>query len=220
MWFNYFYGGTLPFRPVESKLLKVFFIFVKNKASMKTISTEYWTYERMLSDLPAESHYELRDFNLIEMPSPKRIHQRIVGHCYIKLAEYLKSKALGEVFVSPFDVILDRGNVCQPDLLFLSNEKSGLSTENGIMGAPDLIVEVVSKGSVVRDYVEKKNDYEGFGVSEYWIIDPMNETIIVNVIENGKYKVFSSVEEPEAIAASQLLDGFTLSFEEVFGPNS
>ena len=85
------------------------------------------------------------------------------------------------------------------------------------MGAPDLIVEVVSKGSVVRDYVEKKTDYETFGVLEYWIIDPMNETIIVSALVNSKYEVFSSVEEPNATASSKLLTGFALDFEAVFG---
>ena len=184
---------------------------------MRIVSTEQWTYERMLAELPAESAYELRDFNLIEMPAPKRIHQRIVKLVTKYLDEFVVLNALGEVFVSPFDVVFDKGNVCQPDVLFLSTERSGFSTEAGIMGAPDLIVEVVSKGSVVRDYVEKKTDYETFGVLEYWIIDPMNETIIVSALVNNKYEVFSSVEEPNATASSKLLVGFALDFEAVFG---
>ena len=76
-------------------------------------------------------------------------------------------------------------------------------------------MEVVSKGSVVRNYVEKKNDYEQFGVSEYWIIDPLNETIIVYALINDKYVVFSAVEE-SGTAHSKLVEGFELTFEEVF----
>jgi Uma2 family endonuclease len=183
---------------------------------MSLISTEYWEYERMLAELPAGSQYELRHFNLIDMPAPKRIHQRITGLVYRKLFNFCEQQALGEVFVSPFDVIFDKGNVCQPDVIFLSAPKAGLSTEAGIMGAPDLLVEVVSKGSVVRDYVEKKNDYETFGVAEYWLIDPLSETIIVNALVDGKYNVFSAVEE-SGTASSSLLAGFTLTFAEVFG---
>lgn len=182
---------------------------------MRVISTERWTYDDMKAKLPAESRYELRNFNLIDMPSPKRIHQRIVKDFTKKLDNYVLSNQLGEVFVSPFDVILDKGNVCQPDVFFLSKEKRGFSTEEGIFGAPDLTVEVVSKGSVVRDYVEKKNDYEQFGVSEYWIIDPLNETIIVYALINNKYVVFSAVEEA-GTALSKLVEGFELTFEEVF----
>ena len=182
---------------------------------MRVISTERWTYDDMKAKLPAESRYELRNFNLIDMPSPKRIHQRITGLVYRKLFHLANLNQLGEVFVSPFDVILEKGNVCQPDVFFLSKGKRGFSTEEGVFGTPDLTVEVVSKGSVVRDYVEKKNDYEQFGVSEYWIIDPLSETIIVYALVNAKYVVFSAVEEA-GTASSKLLEGFQLTFEEVF----
>jgi Uma2 family endonuclease len=101
-------------------------------------------------------------------------------------------------------------------VLFISNENKDIITKKNIVGVPDLMVEVVSKGSVVRDYVEKKNDYENFGVKEYWLIDPLNETIIVHSLEDKKYKIFSSVEE-QGIAKSKLLEGFELSFEEMFG---
>ncbi len=182
---------------------------------MKAISTDVWTYNKMLTDLPAESLFELRDFNLIEMPSPKRIHQRVVKFVTKQIDNYVESQNLGEVFIAPFDVIFDRGNVCQPDIIFLSKQNQMLSTEGGIMGAPDLLIEVVSKGSVVRDYIEKKNDYEAFGVQEYWLIDPLSETIIVYALNNGKYDLFSSVEE-SGTAHSKLLAGFSLNFEEVF----
>lgn len=182
---------------------------------MRVISTEYWTYDDMKAKLPAESRYELRDFNLIEMPSPKRIHQRIVKHFTKVLDSFVIAKKLGEVYVSPFDVIFDKGNTCQPDVLFLSNANKHLSSEEGIFGEPNLVVEVVSKGSVVRDYIEKKNDYEKFGVDEYWIIDPLNETIIVYALIDSKYVVFSAVEE-SGTASSKLLAGFQLTFEEVF----
>ena len=183
---------------------------------MKIISTETWTYERMLAELPNESAYELRDFNLIDMPSPKRIHQRIVGLVYRRLIHFVEEQTLGEVYIAPFDVIFDKGNVCQPDVVFLSTNKQALSTEGGIMGAPDLLIEVVSKGSVVRDYIEKKTDYEHFGVAEYWLIDPLSETMIVYALTDGKYALFSAVEE-SGTATSKLLDGFALTFNDVFG---
>jgi len=182
---------------------------------MKVVSTERWTYADMKAKLPAESRYELRNYHLIDIPSPKRIHQRITGLVYRKMHNLVEANSLGEVFVSPFDVIFEAGNVCQPDVMFLSKQRSEIATEEGIFGSPDLTIEVVSKGSVVRDYIEKKNDYEAFGVAEYWIIDPLSETIIVYSLKNKKYEVFSAVEEA-GTAKSHLLEGFELTFEEVF----
>lgn len=183
---------------------------------LKTVSTEKWTYERLLQELPSESRHEIRNFNLIDMPAPIIEHQRIVGYIYRFLFQFAAQRQLGEVFVSPLDVVFDKGNVCEPDVIFVANENKQIVNRKNISGSPDLVVEVVSKGSVVRDYVEKKNDYETFGVKEYWLIDPLNETIIVYALnEENKYAIFSSVEE-QGIAKSKLLDGFELAFEEVF----
>ncbi len=182
---------------------------------VKPISTEKWTYERLLQELPSESRHEIRNFNLIDMPAPTIEHQQIVGLIYRLLFQFAFQNQLGEVFVSPLDVVFDKGNVCEPDVIFVATENKQIVGRKNISGSPDLVVEVVSKGSVVRDYVEKKNDYETFGVKEYWLIDPLNETIIVYSLENNKYSIFSAVEE-QGIAKSKLLDGFELAFEEVF----
>ncbi|MEY4540675.1 MAG: hypothetical protein RLZZ306_2432 [Bacteroidota bacterium] len=181
---------------------------------LTTVHSGIWTYQRLSEETPSEARYEIRNYHLIDMPSPNTKHQRIVGKVYRSLCQI--SAKLGEVFVSPLDVVFDEGNVCEPDVLFISNENKDIITKKNIVGVPDLMVEVVSKGSVVRDYVEKKNDYENFGVKEYWLIDPLNETIIVHSLEDKKYKIFSSVEE-QGIAKSKILEGFELSFEEMFG---
>lgn len=182
---------------------------------LANVSAEKWTYQRMVEELPTESRYEIRNYHLIEMPSPITQHQRIVKRVTRKLDDFIEPNQLGEVFVSPLDVVFDEGNTCEPDVFLVLKENKGIINKKNISGSPDLLVEVVSKGSVVRDYVEKKNDYETFGVKEYWLIDPLNETIIVYTLDNGKYIIFSSVEE-QGIAKSKLLDGFELAFEEVF----
>jgi Uma2 family endonuclease len=183
---------------------------------LTTIHSGIWTYQRLLEETPSEARYEIRNYHLIEKPSPITQHQRIVKRVTKKLDYFVELNKLGEVFISPLDVVFDEGNVCEPDILFISNENKDIITKKNIVGVPDLLVEVVSKGSVVRDYVEKKNDYESFGVKEYWLIDPLNETIIVHSLEDKKYKVFSSVEE-QGTAKSKILPDFELSFEEIFG---
>jgi Uma2 family endonuclease len=182
---------------------------------LTTVSTEKWTYQRLIKELLAETRYEIRNYHLIDMPSPTTQHQRIAGITYRLLFQFIAQNQLGEVFISPLDVVFEEGNVCEPDLILVLKENKEIINKKNILGSPDLLIEVVSKGSVVRDYVEKKNDYETFGVKEYWLIDPLNETIIVYTLENQKYVIFSSVEE-QGIAKSKLLNGFEITFEDVF----
>ncbi|MFN8354181.1 MAG: Uma2 family endonuclease [Spirosomataceae bacterium] len=184
---------------------------------MKTqLSAKPWTYQEMLAQLPAESRYELRDANLIEMPSPKPKHQRIVFKVGKLLDNFVQNHRLGEVFLSPLDVVFQQNNVVQPDLIFVANDNRSIINESYLSGAPDLLVEVVSKGSVARDYIEKKNDYEKFGVKEYWIIDSLNETIWIYALDDaGKYAIFSYAEEG-ASAQSKLFADFSLAHSSVF----
>ncbi|MDF7822317.1 Uma2 family endonuclease [Runella sp. MFBS21] len=66
-----------------------------------------------------------------------------------------------------------------------------------------------------RDYIEKKEDYERFGVQEYWLVDPRNEVVLVYVLENSKYRLFSSAEEQD-IVRSSVLAGFETNLKEIF----
>lgn len=179
------------------------------------LTTKRWTYQEMVEQLPAESRYELRDFNLIEMPSPKPKHQTIVTNIYDLVKPFVKSQGLGKLYVAPLDVVFQKGDSVQPDLIFVANQNSQIVQESHIAGTPDLLVEVVSKGSVARDYIEKKNDYERFGVKEYWIVDSLNESIWIYALEAQKYTLFSYAEEGAA-AASQLFSDFSLPHSAVF----
>ena len=179
------------------------------------VKTEQWTYSLMQEQLPAESRYELRNHYLIEMPSPKPKHQRIVTNVYDSLKPRTKSE-FGQLFIAPLDIVFDEGDSVQPDLIFISQANKHIIKESHIGGVPDLLVEVVSKGSVARDYIEKKNDFEKFGVKEYWIIDSLNETIWVYALsEAGKYELFSYAEA-NATAHSKLLLGFEIVHQTIF----
>ncbi len=180
------------------------------------ISTQKWTYQKMVEKLPAESRYEIRQNELIEMPSPKPKHQRIVFKLGKLIDLFLSIKKIGELFISPLDVVLAEGDTSQPDLIFISNENKQIIKESHIKGSPDLLVEVVSKGSVARDYIEKKNDYEAFGVKEYWIIDSLNESIwVYSLNENFKYDLISYAEEGE-IAISKIFQDFKINHSDIF----
>lgn len=179
-----------------------------------TISTERWTYQDMVEKLPAESRYELRDFNLLKLSAPTTKHQIII----LNIIDSIKpiTKVSGKFFIGPLDIVFQNSDVSQPDLIFVSAENLSIVLESYISGAPDLLVEVVSKGSVARDYVEKKNDYEKFGVKEYWIVDSLNETIWIYALNDAsKYELFSYAEEGEK-ALSKLFPEFSLDHDLIF----
>jgi len=109
---------------------------------------------------------------LIVTPSPQLPHQRAVTRLTIRLGEFVTSHHLGEVFVSPFDVVFSEFDVVEPDLLYISNARAGVLTGKNVQGAPDLVVEVLSETTARVDRSIKLKLYGKFGVQEYWMIDP------------------------------------------------
>lgn len=102
-----------------------------------------------------------------------------------------------------------------PDLLFVSKSRESIILRNHVEGAPDLIIEVVSPESVVRDWRDKYLDYERAGVGEYWVIDRTNHRIeLYRLAKNGKYRL---VEEIEGKIVSEVVPGFFLRPKWVLG---
>jgi Uma2 family endonuclease len=91
-----------------------------------------------------------------------------------QLDSFVVKNNMGKVFVVPVDVYLNEKNVYQPDVIFISNEKKEIVHEDGIYGAPDLVIEVLSPGNKKYDKGKKKDVYLQSHVKEYWIIDPDN----------------------------------------------
>jgi len=173
-----------------------------------------WTYDEMLAKLPESNlPMELWDGELIMSPTPVPNHQRIVARLFKLMDAFVAGKKLGEVFISPLDVILTQRRVVQPDVFFISKSRLNLVTDR-VRCTPDLAVEVISEGSWKRDRVEKKDLYEQHGVREYWIIDPEAQTIEVFSLERGAFKLTSKVDLGET-ASSKLLPGFAVTWSQL-----
>lgn len=136
--------------------------------------------------------YQLIGGNLIMSPAPSTNHQRIVGNIFRQMANFLDANPLGEVFCSPVDVHFDKENVLQPDIVFISKRNFKIIRDNGIYGAPDVIVEVLSPFNSYFDWKEKKGIYSFFGVKEYWIVDPKDKEVVgFRNSENGLIEFFT-----------------------------
>ncbi|MGH2509831.1 MAG: Uma2 family endonuclease, partial [Ktedonobacteraceae bacterium] len=92
-----------------------------------------------------------------------------------------------ELFYAPIDVTVSEKDLFQPDVLVILREHLERIREKRIVGAPDLIVEILSPGSLVIDRVIKRSAYERAGVAEYWLVDPKQKAIEVFVLEDGVY---------------------------------
>lgn len=99
----------------------------------------------------------------------------------------MESHNLGEVLFAPVDVYLDEKNVYQPDLIFISKDQLNI-LQNTIKGVPDLVIEILSKGSEKLDKIEKKEVYERTGVKEYWIVEPETKKVWGYRLEDKLFK--------------------------------
>jgi Uma2 family endonuclease len=145
------------------------------------------TYEDYCA-LPNDGRrYEILEGELAVTPSPSRAHQRFSGNLFVILHTYVREGSVGEVFIAPFDVILEKTSVAVPDLLFVSRERLGIVTDRGVEGAPDLIVEILSPGTAHRDRLDKAQLYARHGVRHYWLVDPDAQTLEAFELAEGRY---------------------------------
>ena len=107
-----------------------------------------------------------------EPPAPRYGHQAVVTRLTTLLDTHVRGRDLGVVCVSPVDVVLDaRGAlVLQPDIVFVATERRGIIRDR-IWGAPDLVVEVLSRTTEHRDRTLKVHWYRLYGVRECWMLD-------------------------------------------------
>ena len=120
-------------------------------------------------------------------PSPNFQHFDVLDRIADALKQEVKKQNSGRVFFAPLDVFLGTTNAIQPDIFFINNTNSQLIKEDGIYGAPDLIVEVLSPRNRNADLVKKKALYEQFGVKEYFIVDPSDKSVLSYYLKEGKY---------------------------------
>lgn len=136
------------------------------------------TYEDYCA-LPEDGkRYEILDGDLYMSPSPMTPHQRAALRMARLLCDFVDVRMLGEVFIAPCDVILDQHNIVVPDLLFVSKSRQSIITEKNIQGAPDLLVEILSPSTRLRDIRDKRNIYARCGVEWYWIFDAQEPWIL------------------------------------------
>lgn len=168
-------------------------------------------------------HYEILDGELIMPPAPNIEHQLISRNLFRKLDAYVETHQLGVVLYAPVDVLIHQPPVQtrQPDVLYISFERSGFKDSDSFMGvqfleiAPELVVEILSSSDTRRKVKDKLDDYQTIGVRECWLVSP--EAQIVEVLKFTPEKVerigiFGTGQE----ISSEVLPELSLLVDDIF----
>jgi Uma2 family endonuclease len=174
-----------------------------------------WTYEDYIALPDDGNRYEIIEGVLYQMPSPNRNHQNSFNWFIHYLCTYVVKVGLGTVLGAPFDVKLPTRHSVQPDVMVILKENEHIIEENRIFGAPDLIIEISSPGTVGYDRGIKQWAYESSGIKEYWLADPATQTIEVLVLKQGKYQSLG-VFDAAATYPSQVVPNLPVKVQEFF----
>ena len=158
-----------------------------------------YTSDEFLTMNDLEGRYELFSGEVYAMsPVPNIIHQILSGGIYLTIGNYIKKhKGKCRVLAAPTDVKLNDENTVQPDIFVVCDPDK--LDEQKCNGAPDWVIEILSPSNAEHDTVEKLILYSKCGVREYWIVDPMNEKVLVYPFAEKKITgMFTFDDEIEA----------------------
>jgi len=158
-------------------------------------------------------------------PAPRRLHQKVEGILHVKFWTFFEHKSC-EVYQSPFDVRLTKNKgqddeintVVQPDICVICDIEK--LDDAGCLGAPDLIIEILSDSTAKKDYNEKFNLYEENQVKEYWIVNPASQTIEIFSLMDDKYESIGLFNEKDGVETVQgnLFPDLKIELKTIFKP--
>ena len=162
--------------------------------------------------------HELIDGEHYVTPSPSTRHQGISGNLYFLLRAHIERTPIGRVFYAPYDIVLTQFDVVEPDLMYFSHARAAdVLTALHATGAPELVIEIASKGTRKRDETIKRRLYERSGVSEYWVVDPAIDVIRVYRLQHGRYgRPTELSREAGDVLTPPLLPGFEAPLSAIF----
>jgi len=180
------------------------------------IASLKYTHADLLAMPDDGKRREIIDGELYVTPSPLNRHQLILFNLTMAFGKFLETHPLGQLRFAPLDVILSEHDVVEPDLLFVLNEHREF-LQDWVRGAPDLVVEILSPSTEVRDRGLKLKAYARYGVGEYWIVDPAAEAVEIYRLAAQGFQLARKCGK-EGTVETPLLPGFSLPVSSVFRP--
>jgi len=173
------------------------------------------TYEDYILFPEDGLRHEILDGEHYVTPAPFIRHQIISSNLHSLLGPFIRKQRLGKLLAAPTDVLFSPHDIAQPDLLFISNERQGILTEPNVQGAPDLVIEILSKRTRRRDERLKLERYDLCGVLEYWIVDPERRSAKLYRRDGDRLRLATELSVGEVLT-SPLLPGLEIPLAEIF----
>ena len=159
--------------------------------------------------------YELYDGEVVVCPMPFLRHQRVAFHIGQILYDYEQREG-GLVFCVPIDIVFSEHNVVQPDVVYFRQERRHvLKMMEATRAAPDLAVEVLSRSTEATDRGRKMQLLARFGVPEYWIVDPVKNTLEIYLLRGPAFERVATHDEHQEVQ-SPTLPGLSFPAARVF----
>lgn len=209
-----------PFKEASNNTIRLDGAFlISEEAAALNYKPKKISYEEFLKlTKNNEDRYEYIDGELYQMISPKTNHQKALGELYMLFYNWFKGKKC-QPMLSPYDITLKRNpdniNVVEPDLMVICDLEEKLNKKGYYMGAPSLVVEILSEFAIKRDAVKKLDLYMSTGVKEYWIVNPMNKEITIYLFEKNDISQSKTYKNKET-AISCIFDGLKVKLKDVF----
>jgi len=137
--------------------------------------------------LPEGTPIQVINNRFFMSPAPNFRHFDMADKIIDLLKEEVKKNNNVRIFFATIDVFLGNTNAVQPDIFFISKSNEEIVKEDGIYGAPDIIIEILSPKNKDADLVKKKTQYEKFGVKEYFVVEPADNSVVSWFLNDGKY---------------------------------
>ncbi len=181
---------------------------------MPVVSSAKMTYEEFLREYDGQ-YAEYVDGEVIKDMSVTQKHDSLTKFLITLLTMFVETRKIGKIHGEPYQMRMTFGDKVkgrEPDIFFVSNENLDRIHEKYFDGAADLVIEIVSPESVVRDTEDKFEEYEAAGVKEYWIINPNRRTAnFYGYDENRKYKMLPI--SPEGNFESVVIKGLWIKVD-------
>jgi len=188
--------------------------------------TRRYTYADYLTWADNKMRELLNGFIRLMSPAPTLKHAVVSRRITYPMLDFIEQNGGDcQIFYAPFDVRFPTSTdktadnqiytVVQPDICIVCDPSK--LDRRGCLGAPDMVVEILSLSSQRYDLNEKFNIYEAGGVKEYWVVSPLEKGINVYILqENGKYDEGTVYDEDNTIVPVRTLNGLSLDVEKIF----
>lgn len=170
---------------------------------------------------PEGERWELIDGVLHQMAaSPNTKHHDVSENAGDLVNAVIRPRRLGRLYRAPYDLILSDKDTVVPDLLYVSAARRQIITSRGCEGVPDLVVEILSPSNSSHDLAVKRELYARYEIPEYWILDPIRETVLALTTPMvnggvGKYTIEAIYQVGDTLTTERI-PGLAIDVADIF----